>query len=370
MAAIIAAASGSSLDIQAAVDQAQPGDTVLIPKGEFDFEGQVFATDSIKPRGMGRDKTILIKRDELTQWDAMINVDCATGAPFEFSGITLQGMGRFLQPDSDVTGAGSAGMEKGPIQDIGLYLKGACIDFQIYDSRFTKFTRAGVHLRGNAGSVTGEAVGVIYRNEFVDNWYPGLGYGIEFIGDEDSWNKPVVLGTTDVVVIEDNRFERHRHTIAANNGARYVFRYNQIVDNYQDAAAIDAHGLSSWPRGTRSYEIYENSVDNSIKRWECAGPRGGSGVIFNNNFNGVSNGVVLMIEEYKKRMRYPVPGQIGDLWIWNNFVDGVAVKKPAFVKSQKRAKKLLREGRDYYLEPKPGYVPLVYPHPSRSESRS
>ncbi len=359
-AATIPAASGSSVDIQAAVDQAQPGDTVLIPEGDFDFEGQVFATDGIEIRGMGRDKTRLIKRDELTEWDAMINVDCSTGEPFVFSGITLQGKGRFVQP---------VNREKGPIRDLGLYLRGACVDFQIHDSRFTKFTRAGIQLRGNVGTVQGAAVGVVYGNEFIDQWYPGLGYGIEVVGHENAWDEPIELGTADVVVIEDNLFERHRHTVAANNGARYVFRYNRIVDNYQDAAAIDAHGLADWPRGSRSYEIYENQVDNSIKRWAGAGPRGGSGVIFNNRFNGVYHGVMLMVEKYNRRMRYPVKDQIHDLWIWNNLVDGVPVRKPSFWEVQRRAKKLIREGRDYRLEPKPGYKPLVYPHPLRT-SRS
>ena len=278
----IAAASGSSVDIQAAVDLAQPGDTVLIPEGSFDFEGQVFATDGIKIAGMGRDKTFLIKRDRLEQWNAMINVDCLTGEAFEFSGITLQGLGRFLQPDTDNSGTGKSGMEKGPIRDIGLYLQGACTEFQVHDSRFTKFTRAGIQLRANVGTEQGAAVGVIYRNEFFDNWYPGLGYGVEIVGHRNSWDTPVELGTTNMIVIEDNRFEKHRHTLATNNGARYAFRYNQIFNNYQDAAAIDAHGLAAWPRGTRSYEIYENRLDNSIKRWAGVAPRGGSGVIFNN----------------------------------------------------------------------------------------
>lgn len=368
MAATVAASSGTAVDIQAAIDQAQAGDTVVIPEGEFDFEGQVFSNDAIRIRGMGRDKTILIKRDELTQWDAMINVDCSTGTPFEFSGITLQGKGRFLQPDIDVTGTGKARKEKGPIRDLGLYLRGACVDFQIHDSRFTKFTRAGIELRANSGSVPGAAVGVIYENEFFDNWYPGLGYGIEVVGHKNSWDSPVELGSTNAVVIEDNRFERHRHTIAGNNGARYVFRYNRIFNNYQDAAAIDAHGLSAWPRGTRSYEIYENQVDNSVKRWAGVGPRGGSGVIYNNRFNGVSHGIVLMIEKYDKHMRYPVPDQIHDLWIWNNYANGKAVVKPDFMTTQKRARRLIRRGRDYHLEPKPDYVPLAYPHPLRAGS--
>ncbi len=354
----IAAASGSAEDLQAAIDRAQPGDTVVIPAGVFDFTGQVFAPDGINIRGMGRDRTMLVKRDDLSEWKAMITVDCATGEPFTFSGITLQGRGRIIQGDSK---------KPGPVRDQGLYLQGRCLDFQVYDSRFTKFSRAGIQMQGNAGSARGNARGVIYENEFIDNWHPNLGYGVEVVGDQNSWDTPLELGTVNAVVMEDNLFERTRHTVAANNGARYVFRYNRIVDNYPDAAAIDAHGLAAWPRGSRSYEIYENTIRNSVKRWAGVGVRGGDGVIFNNRMWGVGLGVLLLVERYKDSMVYPVKDQIRDLWIWGNEVDGRPVRKAEFWSRQTNAPKLVAEGRDYQLAVKPGYEPLVYPHPLREK---
>lgn len=352
----IAASSGSAQDLQAAIDRAQPGDIVVIPAGVFDFSGQVFARDDIHLRGMGRDRTVLVKRDDLTEWNAMITVDCATGEPFTFSGITLQGRGRFIQGDSK---------KRGPVRDQGLYLQGKCKDFQIYDSRFTKFSRAGIQMLGNAGSVRGNARGVIYENEFIDNWYPNLGYGVEVVGHQNSWETPLELGTVNAVVMEDNVFERNRHTIAANNGARYVFRHNLIFDNYADAAAIDAHGLAAWPSGSRSYEIYENTISNSVRRWAGVGVRGGDGVIFNNRMAGVTNGIMLLVERYKDGLEYPVQHQIRDLWIWNNEVEGKRIRKVDFWSRQKHAPELIAEGRDYHLAIKPGYEPLTYPHPLR-----
>lgn len=356
-AGIVNAASGSAEDIQAAVDRAQPGNTVVIPAGAFDFKGQVFVPDTISLRGMGRDRTILVKRDDLTEWNAMITVECETGSPFAFSGITLQGRGRIVQGDDK---------KGGPVRDQGLYLRGQCLDFQVYDSRFTKFSRAGIQMQGSAGSVKGDARGVIYENEFIDNWYPSLGYGVEIVGDQHTWDKPLDLGSVNAVVIEDNLFERNRHTVAANNGARYVFRYNSIVDNYADAAAIDAHGLAAWPRGSRSYEIYENTIKNSVRRWAGVGVRGGDGVIFNNRFEGVQLGVLLMVERYDDSMTYPVKDQIRDLWIWNNVANGKPVDRADFWRRQGNAPTLVAEGRDYYMAVKPDYVPLAYPHPSRT----
>ncbi len=356
-AGMIAAASGSAEDLQAAIDRAKPGDTVIIPAGVFDFSGQVFAPDGIHLRGMGRDRTVLVKRDDLTEWNAMITVDCATGEPLTFSGITLQGRGRFIQGDSK---------KGGLVRDQGLYLQGQCLDFQVFNSRFTKFSRAGIQMQGNAGQVRGDARGVIYENEFIDNWHPNLGYGVEVVGDQRTWEKPLELGTVNAVVMEDNVFDRNRHTVAANNGARYVFRHNLIIDNYADAAAIDAHGLAAWPRGSRSYEIYDNTVRNSVSRWAGVGVRGGDGVIFNNRFEGVQNGIMLLVERYKDSMEYPVPDQIRDLWIWNNELDGRRLRKVDFWSRQSQAPSLLREGRDYHLAVKPDYEPLAYPHPLRT----
>src|SRR6266404_1914179 len=174
---IINAASGSSVDIQAAVNQAVTGDTIAIPAGRFLFTGQVFAP----------------------------------------------------------------------------------------------------------GSVPGEPTGVIYHNEFIDNWYTYLGYGIAVNGSPSTWKGSVTLGSANALFIEDNFFDLNRHCVTASNGAIYVARYNTVIDNYQDAAAFDAHGLTpSWPRGTRSVEIYNYTVTNSITRWAGADIRGGGGVIWGN----------------------------------------------------------------------------------------
>lgn len=357
-AAVIEAESGSSVDLQAAIDRAQPGDIVQVPAGKFDFEGFVNAPDGIHIRGAGRDETFLIKIDRVSMWDAMINVDCTTQQPFIFSDISLQGLGRFIQGDSN---------KKGPVRDQGLNLLGKCVDFQVYNSRFTKFTRAGIEVFASGGSAPGEPRGVIYDNQFFDIWYPNNGYGIEVIGVESSWDLPLDLGSSRAVFIEDNYFELIRHTVAANNGARYVFRNNTVRNNYDRAAMIDAHGKAdAWPRGTRSYEIYNNVIQNEEERWAAVGLRGGDGVVFDNEFSGVKFGVLLMIEEYSFFDRYPKDDQIRDIWIWDNIVNGRKLKDVDFWARQKGVGRLLKKNRDYYLGEKPDYVPYPYPHPLRA----
>jgi hypothetical protein len=361
----IEAKSGEAADIQAAVDQASTGDVILIPAGKFKFVGQVFAPDGITIQGAGRDSTFLIKSDDLGEWHAMITVNAKTGQPFRFSGITMQGRLDALQGSNRrkvVT----------KVRDQGLVILGAAKNIQIFNARFTKFLRAGIEFVGDKGTVPGEQTGVIYKNQFIDNWYVNLGYAIAINGYAHNWDKPHQLGTAAAIFVEDNLFDRNRHCVAASDGANYVARYNTIKDNYQDAAAFDAHGLSaSWPRGVQSVEIYKNVVTDSIKRWAGAGIRGGSGVVWGNSWKGVTHGIILYLEiprASKPLSSYPALDQIGNphpLYIWNNISSGDALYKNPTTDPQ-GIDYWLQEGRDYVMGPKPGYTPYVYPHPLRA----
>jgi len=368
-AATINARSGSSADIQAAVNLAKTGDTVAIPAGRFLFAGQVYAPDGIHIKGAGRDSTYLIKNDNLGAFHAMITVDAKTGQPFRFSGITMQGRLDALQGTNRTTAVTS-------VTDQGLVIEGAAKNLQIYNSRFTKFLRAGIELVGNMGTKQGEQTGVIYGNQFIDNWYPSLGYGIAVSGSASSWNRTIYLGTANAVFVEDNYFERNRHCVAADNGANYVARYNTVKNNYQNAGAFDAHGYNpAWPSGTRSVEIYKNVVTNSIQRWAGAEIRGGSGAIWGNSWSGVTHGVILDLENPPSShplTTYPALDQIGyknDLYVWSNTSSGDTVYLNA-TSNWRGINYWIKSGRDYYLSAISGYRPYTYPHPLRSSAGS
>jgi hypothetical protein len=130
----------------------------------------------------------------------------------------------------------------------------------------------------------GDSRGLIFNNEFIDNWSSYLGYAVAVNGTAAAWNAPLALGTEQAVFLEDNYFKANRCAIQANNGARYVFRHNDISNNQPDSAAIYAHGKGLyWPRGTRSFEIYNNRLRNPEPRWAGITLGGGSGVIFDND---------------------------------------------------------------------------------------
>jgi len=364
-AATITAKSGSSTDIQAAVNLAKTGDTVAIPAGTFQYSGQVFAPDGIHIKGAGMNSTYLIKNDNLSTWHAMITVDAKTGQPFIFSDITLQGRLDALQGTNRTTAVTS-------VTDQGLVIYGAAKNVQIYNARFTKFIRAGIEFVGSSGTVPGQQTGVIFHNQFTDNWFVNLGYGIAINGSPNTWNQSVTLGTANALFIEDNNFTLNRHCVAADNGAIYVARYNTVVNNYQDAGAFDAHGLSpSWPRGTRAVEIYNNRVSNGIRRFAGAEIRGGSGVLWGNTWSGVTHGIALILEPppaSQPLTAYPAKDQIGNpdkLYVWSNTSSGDNVYLNPTTDPH-GINYWLQPNRDYFLSAKPGYTPYTYPHPLRA----
>jgi hypothetical protein len=210
---------------------------------------------------------------------------------------------------------------------------------------------------------------VIYKNNFINNYAPdlhNLGYGVVVYGG-GVW-PALSLGTEKAVYVEDNYFEGNRHNIASNNGSVYVFRYNKVVgtDAAKDYAMTDAHGRSSSPRGSRSFEIYNNAYSTRLSsglQRSAVGIRGGDGVIFNNTAPAsISRTVELMVEGFGCGT-YPGPDQSRSVYIWNNSANpqngyttnGIANTCPAS----------LGLNRDYFLSPKPGYTPYTYPHPLR-----
>ncbi|MEI6092044.1 MAG: T9SS type A sorting domain-containing protein, partial [bacterium] len=164
-------------------------------------------------------------------------------------------------------------------------------------------------------------------------------------------------------------FSGNRHNIASNNSSRYVFRYNQVVgqDSVRIYAMTDAHGYSSWPEGSRSYEIYENHYSsNATNPMRTAiGIRGGDGVIFNNSCtNQILRTIELSVEGFTCGSTYPGRDQILSLYIWHNESHDDLGYTTNGVCNNCSTSILLN--RDYFINAQPnGYIPYTYPHPFR-----
>lgn len=345
---VVTAASCSYAAVSAAVNSAATGTTVSVPAGDCSWGTQQLNVPAgIYLRGAGQDKTVIRRVGSVSNTSYLVAYNCSNGQRAQFSGMTLIGNGNAA------------------IQDKGLGLLNGCSDFSVTNSKFSKFVFSAVYV-GDAPKQRG----VIFKNNFIDNYSPelkNLGYGVAVYGG-GAW-PALSLGSADAVFVEDNYFSGNRHNIASNNGSVYVFRYNKVngTDAAKDYAMTDAHGLSSSQRGSRSFEIYNNTYSTSISsglQRTAIGIRGGDGVIFNNTVPAtVSRTVELMVEGFGCGT-YPGADQSRSVYIWNNTANpqngyttnGIDNTCPAS----------LGLNRDYFLNAKPGYTPYVYPHPLRA----
>jgi hypothetical protein len=334
-AVTIEARSGSREDIQAAIDAVPENGTVVIPQGIFDFRGPAIdIRKNITLSGSGNKGTTIKKQSSI---DWLFNV--FTEGFFRLTNIVL---------DGDRKGG-------------GIQMRSDDLNFRVDNSTFKNFQTRGVMTHGTVK-------GLIDNNLFQEN----AGYDIVVYGDDHkSWNRPVALGTDDAVYIEDNLFThktaRNSHSIASNRGSRYVFRYNTIDNGGQNTNPIDAHGNWEYGRGSRSYEIYGNKV-NSGHSYMGTYIRGGTGVIYDNEFKG-SFTHPLVLENYRSfnvaNEQYPSIDQINDLHIWNNSSNGNKVTP--FIHDRGKSREHIQQNRDYFLEKNSDYSPYTYPHPMRAE---
>lgn len=335
IAAQIMAKGGTRPQIQYAIEMAKTGDTVKIPEGTFNFDGGITFKTGITVMGSGQDKTILQKSGNTEPYT--FSIDGANGMMARISSMTIIGLNPKMSPGIKV-------------------IKGAK-GFRIDHITFKNCYDRAVVVHDNS-------TGVIDHNIFLENELTA----VVVYGDGDvSWKNPCKLGTEDAVYIEDNYFEQKNaknpemaHHVASNNGSKYVFRYNTMIDGYLNAQAIDVHGNKFyWPRGSRCYEIYNNKI-TVTHRWLGMRIRGGDGVIFNNEINGdISYPIDLMHEGRSGdgNCSYPCEDQIRELYLWGNTHNGktfqIKVRHPS----------LIQENRDYFIKQKDGYKPFQYPHP-------
>jgi hypothetical protein len=343
---VIYAETGEPADVQNAVNLASDGQIVQIPAGVFPFDEQVNVPGGIHLRGEGKDKTIL-KRTIVDRHNLII-IDC-NGKDAKFSEIKLQGLG-------DELTAGDSGL--------GL---NDCRNFKVWNSEFQGFSSTAV-------GPWGYSYGVIYNNSFIENYMPGLGYGVHTSGGGDvGWNRSFELGQpggpggNEWVFVEDNYFRDNRHAMDSSWGGRIVGRYN-ILERYRRGDhMIKAHGTTS-RIGTRGFEYYNNILIGYIPGGRPDGftMGGGSGVIYNNTMINVGSGnrtIGLAVHGTDTEADYPALGQPQDVYIWGNTRDGelwdiVGLERDYDIK-------YLQEGRDYFIYEMPGYVPYPYPHPLR-----
>jgi hypothetical protein len=287
-AATLTAKSCSQEDVQAAIDAAGDGDTVIVPAGTSEYRTAVPNTPALRIRdkgiallGAGIGKTIL--KDNTydtgkTHWgsEGMIRAQGKKGAVLRISGFEFDGSGILNAGKTVVVGVS------------GHYAK-----VRIDHCQFLNVC--------SAVQINGDVCGVVdhCRYELMEDHQLGNpGFCGVYGTSATAWQTPTQLGDANAVYIEDCHIEFHNPksndspALATMDGARAVFRHNTVEDGF-----LEFFGVDSRPRGTQRFEVYDNSF--SGKCFCAIGLKGGTGVVFDNTIDGRFNRYPLWATEYR-----------------------------------------------------------------------
>jgi PKD repeat protein len=373
------AASLSPADVQAAVNAASAGDTVVLPAGDYSgFNTPVDIYSQISLRGQGKNSTILRKTSTASGWGVAMfrwcqyRNDCRNqrvNSYIEIRDFTLYGEGGYDQTTQD-TGIMFHNIDYGTT------------NLRIHDVSINRFGDSGIMTDG------WPFYGVIYDCNFNDCYLPGLGYGVcirlskgnESYDGITSYNAAVNWGQSDWLFIEDCTFTNCRHCVNGAVGGRFVLRHCSLTPANDWIAPIVAHGFahaygSTTPiaYGTRAMDIYNNTIRllgptvNEAWIWIYGGSvRAHDNIITGTRWNQDQATYVNDPSVASGPISYPHINQATDIYLWNNTIDGsirnATVYNPyGYVGDGK----VWQEGRDFFYYAPPGYVTYPYPHPLR-----
>lgn len=382
------AASTSQVDVQAAIDAASDGDSVTIPAGTSTWASKIDVPEAKTLSISGAGKTNTVITSGLAASSELVDLNK--------SGSRLTAIG-FVLPDDGYA--------------IKVSGEGWRID-NIRVNNTSGTSRYAVYAIGESGDSS--PVGLIDNCEIINGRVLVIG-NLNMPSMHAIWFESLGLGTNNAVFVEDCTFtttDFAGNCIDTNYGGRYVFRYNTVNDS-----TTEAHSIQFDHRGSRSWEIYENTFNRVTRSmWMPMYQRGGTGVIFNNTITGTwtdanigldnvrscedvggdageCDGLSNWDENTPGENGYVCRDQIGaggdeSLWeagnlyppqtlvptyAWNNLIGEVAVEfkslgvGPACAESQGH----IVEDRDFYNgTPKPDYTPYTYPHPLRGGGAS
>lgn len=340
--ATITAVSAAAADVQAAVDRAADGDTVVVnPSSATWTSGQgVVCSKGITLSGTG----VTITASGGTQ--TLVNVTTNASAAFRLTGFAFNDSRGGLVFAFKINGGfGNA-------------------KYRVDHCTFNATTQKIFYENWNAWGVIDHCV---FVGDDASEMIHNMGYGA---GVTTGWSEDVVAGSPDALYIEDCTFSKTNQSdqyfwgtsaIQSYYGARTVIRH--CTFNY---CQVDQHGTPG-VIGARWWEIYENDFycpsNSGQSNWMAI--RGGSGVIFNNRMHVGSGATDPAVELVEEDAGYPALYQIGrgknqsldPAYCWNNG------KIPGSGSSN------VVDGRDFYSNTsRPGYSPYTYPHPLQSGS--
>lgn len=405
-AATINAYSCSQTDVQAAINSASDGDTVLVPAGSCTWTTNVsWQYKTINLIGAGIGNTII------TSNGRAISIRNSAAKPsFRISGITFFG----TTTESSIIHVSS---EWTPTP-----VKGWRIDNIRFN--YTGSIGGAIYVAGINWGVIDNCIfdGVGYVSIYINGYIDGEWNAdpmLKAMGDA-SWLLPLNLGTGEAVYVEDCTWNFTSSDVSAcfdmYNGGRIVFRHNKVNGTY-----LETHATRWSERGGLKYEVY-NNVMNGVRPgkdpfiWPIMF-RSGTGVIFNNTVSGYRTNNFI-IDNQRTCMAFggkytrcdgsnsydgntdgefgwPCLDQIGrgsgvaagspqpsvPLYAWNNGLSAIVLNGnfDLCTSTLPNLSNHLKTKGDLYphtggvldyvnngTTPKTGYIPYTYPHPLRT----
>ena len=270
---LVKAPSCSQADVQKAIDVAADGDVVVVPPGEVTWRTAVLISEKgITLQGAGPDRTVII--DEVpaeVRQNSLIRVESKEGKPLRITGFTFRG-GRTKMKWNGV-----------------IAITGTCKNWRVDHIKFEKLRTSGIRTFGHTYGVIDHCTFLLDGTQGVvvfHNGWNGASYG------DGSWADDLYLGTEKAVYIEDNRFvfTRPMQTVDSMGGGRFVFRHNTVLNGVAGNHGTESSGRN---RSCRSYEIYANTFKTESAWWTAIFLRGGTGVIYDNVFEGYRAGIIV-----------------------------------------------------------------------------
>jgi hypothetical protein len=397
-AATKTATSCNAADVQAAINAAGSGDTVVVPSGTCAWTSNVtIKGKAIRLQGASKGSVTIL--DRVPDGTYMVEVTESTAGHIEVMNLTFDSRGMSHGsgwPTFHVSITGAAGGQAVLIHDnTHLFASGGGVN--AYHSSVNR--------------------GVIYQNTITADMPPAPMYRNTFSAircknpaDQAGWESPSTMGTLDTtgeknLYFEDNTIRMLHEGTDFDDACRIVFRHNTL-----DNTSVQSHGWDSSPLGSRQVEVYGNTFlfgetdanGIQVNIGQLIHMRGGGVWVIHNNIipdantgSNWGNPAEMNIQLYGLRSNicyngsYPMPRQHGlghngssyisePIYIWGNMQPGggLATPNPAVSDigdqcgNNRFTSEFVKLNRDYFLSAKPGYTPYPYPHPLRSGTQS
>ena len=390
------AASCDQKDVQAAIDTAFAGDTILIPTGSCVWSSRLSITKYLIVKAAETRKTIIT--DNSPNLSNLIEILEDAAGNTRLVGLTfVQGTAVHLNPNGVIKLQGSQGGKPVVISENEYRGASQSGDFIIVHSN------RGV-ITGN--SMTGQLGGGICGNNASF---------VRHKPHDGSWAGPAKYGAADTtgdfnLYLEDNTLTNVFEGVDVDDDGRNVTRHNKFINS-----GFLHHGADTGAIGARHSDVYKNEfiwdptvrcgVDLPAGVNSFLYVRGGTVLIHENIFADVrgqawgdKSEITFNYEPIRRNAGdypcwaggYPAPHQPGwgfttgatkagnllqDLeptYIWGNTgagnhnnpsVQNYDPNECGTAAAASTATNFIRLGREYIMGPQPGYAEYTYPHP-------